>query len=383
MSDQRPTVTFVLEQTLGHVTHAQNLQHLVPGDDRIAPVFLPIRYETDGWAARLPVYSNWTVRAGVRTRRALRHAGRLRRPQALFIHTQVMSVFAARWMKRIPTIVSVDATPIQIDALGEHYAHERSGRYTESLKWRLNRRSFARACHIVCWSEWSKQSLVDDYDVPPAKVTVVPPGVDVPRWSRPEGSPRAAHPAMKILFVGGDLQRKGGALLIEAVRSIRSSPVAGLAPGIELHLVTTADIASEPGIVVHRGLRPNTPELISLYHQADVFCLPTLGDCLPMVLSEAGAAGLPLVATDVGALGEIVQDGVTGLLVERGSIPSLVAALSKLAVEPGLRGVLGANAKSLVHERFDARINSRRIVDVLLDVTQTPPRQTSGLQSSS
>ena len=46
---------------------------------------------------------------------------------ALFIHTQVPSVLAARWMKRIPTVVSVDATPIQYDQLGAQYMHQRRG----------------------------------------------------------------------------------------------------------------------------------------------------------------------------------------------------------------------------------------------------------------
>jgi glycosyltransferase involved in cell wall biosynthesis len=369
MSDATPpTVAFILEQTLGHVTHSQNLRALVPRDERITATFCPIEYDLNGWASRVPGYSNWTVRAGVRARRAIRNSNRAHDVRALFIHTQVPAILAAGWMKRIPSVVSVDATPIQYDQLGAQYTHERGSRPAESMKWRLNRNAFARAAHLVSWSEWSKESLVADYDVPASKITVLAPGVEIANWSRPS-TPGVNDSTVKILFVGGDLERKGGSVLIEAVRRLRSDlPGDGGAPNVELHLVTGATVAAEPGIVVHRGLRPNSAELIALYHDADVFCLPTLGDCLPMVLSEAGAARLPLVATDVGAIREIVQDGRTGLIVEPSSVESLVGALSRLVTDAHLRRTLGDNAAALVADRFDAAKNSARIVDVLLDI---------------
>lgn len=366
LESRRPTFAFILEQTLGHVTHSQNLETLVRRDERFSPVFLPIHYESTGWRSRMPGLSNWTVRAGSRTRRALRAANRERRLDAVFFHTQVTSIFAGSWLRRLPSVVSIDATPLQIDALGAQYAHARSGRTTEALKLRMNRRAFDRAAHVVSWSEWSKQSLVEEYGVPASKVTVLAPGVDVEKWT-PTSPRRPDTSTFRVLFVGGDLARKGGNVLIEAIRKLRAAAATG-APRIELHLVTSAPVAPEPGIVVHHGLRPNTAELIRLYHEADVFCLPTLGDCLPMVLSEAGAAGLPLVATDVGALNEIVQDGLTGILVEPNNVENLVEALTKLRDDVELRRALGVGAAALVSEQFDAAKNSRRIGDILLGV---------------
>ena len=79
---------------------------------------------------------------------------------------------------------------------------------------------------------------------------------------------------------------------------------------MELDLVTAADVADEAGHLGTPWAHVERPELIALYHAADIFCLPTLGDCLPMVLAEAAAARLPLVSTDVGAISEIVQAGV-------------------------------------------------------------------------
>ena len=113
------------------------------------------------------------------------------------------------------------------------------------------------------------------------------------------------------------MRRKGGDLLIEAVRALRAEDSL---PIVELHLVTGAEVSEEPGVFVHRGLTANSHRLIEQYHLADIFCLPTLGDCLPMVLAEAAAAGLPLVSTDVGAIHEIVVPGVTGALVPPGDL---------------------------------------------------------------
>ena len=166
-----------------------------------------------------------------------------------------------------------------------------------------------------------------------------------------------------MLFVGGDLERKGGFVLLDAVRRLRDAGVA-----IELDLVTRDEVPDQEGVRAHHGLTPNSPPLIELYHRADVFCLPTMGDCLPMVLSEAGAVGLPLVSTDVGAISEIVRDGETGLLVPVDDAGALAAALHRLADDPDVRRRMGEAARQLVREQFDAGANARTLVALLLDI---------------
>jgi glycosyltransferase involved in cell wall biosynthesis len=280
----------------------------------------------------------------------------------MFVHTQVPAVLLTDVMRRVPTIVSVDATPLQYDELGRHYGHHAGSRRVEDVKRRMNTHCFRAAHHVVTWSDWTKQDLVRRYEVPPQKITVIPPGVNLARWSPPGEHPRPDDAPIAFLFVGGDFERKGGRDLLGAFRALRAER-----QDIELHVVTSAAVDAEPGVQVHRGLTPNDPALIALYHRADVFCLPTLGDCLPMVLSEAGACGLPLVSTDVGAIHEIVVDDVTGLLVPPSDGAALLVALRHLAADASLRERLGAAAHAHVSARYRAESNVEQLVELLVD----------------
>ncbi len=351
-------IGFIVEQTLGHVTYAQNLQRTVAADPDIRACWEPIAWETRGVASRVPIYrSNWTVRAGIRARRAIGRISGRATVDALFFHTQVPAMLSTGWMRRVPSVVSLDATPRQYDAFGEHYRHRVGPAWLEHLKWTAHRRCFQTARGLVAWSDWAKRGLTGEYDVPAEKVSVIPPGVNVGDWARP--APRERRPGpVKVLFVGGDLKRKGGPLLVEAFHALR--PL-----GIELHLVTRDRVAAEPGVFVHSRMEPNSAALKQLYHDSDVFCLPTHGDCLPLVLAEAGAAGLPVVATDVAGIGEIVEDGITGFLVPVGDASALTAALKALVANPELRLGQGARAAAAVAARFDAERNARRLLDVV------------------
>lgn len=367
-----PRIGFVLEQTLGHISHAANLRSLIGPDPTIEAVFAPIEYAVEGWFGRVPGYSNWTIRAGLRARRAIRamrHSGRL---DGLFIHTQVPAILSPDTLRRIPTVVSLDATPIQYDELGEHYGHARGSERMEGLKWRANRDCFSRAAAVVAWAQWTKDGLADRYEVPPAKIHVIPPGVDYDRWASigPDGADATrVDGSVRVLFVGGDFARKGGDILLDAIGRLRGE---GL--DIVADVVTRDEVPPQSGVQVHHGLGPNEPELIALYQQADVFCLPTLGDCLPMVLSEAGAVGLPLVSTDVGAIGEIVRNEQTGLLVPLGDAAGLAGALRSLATDSALRRRLGDQARRVVQSEFNAATNARRLVELLTSVAERDGR---------
>jgi glycosyltransferase involved in cell wall biosynthesis len=244
------------------------------------------------------------------------------------------------------------------------YQHAVGPAWLEQAKGWLNRRCFARARHLVTWSAWAKASLTDEYGVPPEKVTVIPPGVETCVEAPRRG---AAGGPVRLLFVGGDFARKGGAVLLDAFQRVRAA--AGRGPrDLELHLVTGAVVPPEPGLVVHNGLSPNSPQLKALYQSADIFCLPTEADCLPVALAEAGAYGLPLVSTRVAAIPELVKEGETGLLVPPGDAEALAGALEALIGDVPLRRRLGEGARQVVRARFDAETNTRHLLALIKQV---------------
>jgi glycosyltransferase involved in cell wall biosynthesis len=353
-------LAFVLEHSLGHTTHAQNLKRSLQGVPEIGPTFFDLPYHnTPGWWSRLPgVRANWSVRASLGAYLALR--GRTKEWDAALFHTQVTSLFSAGIMRRLPSVISLDATPVQYDALGAAYDHIPSGSARlEAVKKRLNVRAFTSARHLVTWSEWTKESLVSDYGVSPAKVTVIPPGIDTALWNFPARSQAVGKP-MRLLFVGADFLRKGGDTLLEAFGRMPAGSAT-------LDIVTKTEGVGERvrGVTVHRGLLPNSDPLRRLYAEADAFVFPTRGDCLPLAVMEALASGLPVVTTRVAALPEAVEHGQTGLLVPLNDPAALADALGTLLDDLGLRLRLGCQARQTALSRFEATANYRRLVETV------------------
>jgi len=356
---------FALEYSLGHVTHAANLKAVLaqrPHIDTHA-VDLPYAGMSAPWA-RLPgVRSNWSLRASLGAYLGLRREAA--HCDGLLFHTQVTALLSAGLMARTPSVVSLDATPLQYDALGAFYGHAPGSGRIEALKKRLNTRAFTSARVLVTWSEWAKGSLVDDYGIDPGKVEVIPPGIDIAAWNFGE---RPAKDTVEFLFVGGDFARKGGDTLLTAWER--------LAPSVRgrcrLHIVTKTEgvAAGVDGVEVHLGVAPNSERLLELYRRADAFVFPTRGDCLPLAVLEAMASGLPVVTTAVAALPEAVVDGVSGRIVPVDDVAALSSAMAELAADPGLRRRLGQTARSEALARYDARRNYGRLVDL---VAGAPP----------
>lgn len=373
-------IAFIIEQALGHVTHGQNLKFHLERDAELAPHWGFPAYDVSGLAAKLPLYgNNWTMRAGLRTRRLLAGMARQGKPEAqleaLFFHTQVTAVLAGDWLRRLPAVISLDATPQQYDELGDFYQHARGPAWLERLKWRLNRDAFHRARRLVTWSEWTKSGLVQGYGVPAEKVHVIPPGVDTRAWQPPHKSGNGSASddrAVRILFVGGDLERKGGLELMAAFRELRVSN-----PHLELHLVTRQQVPAQPGMRVYNDMQPNSPALRNLYFTSDIFCLPSRGDCLPVALAEAGAANLPLVSTQVAAIPEIVRSGETGFAIPPGDTDALGQALNHLIQSRDLRRSLGLAAAERARKHFDAACNAERLATLLKQVVETERRRIS------
>ena len=360
---------FVLEQTLGHGAHSRNLKRALSEESWIDPTVIELGFESSVAALRgLPLLSNWSLRSSLATRMSLRSrlgAGAL---DAIFIHTQVASLLSVGVMKQIPTVISLDATPKNFDSVGMGYGHRTQSGILESAKDALNQRALHAAQTLVTWNRWAASSLASEYGISPSKVHVIAPGVDLNLF-RPRSEPRRPG-SVRILFVGGDLERKGGCDLLDAM---------ALLDGAELDLVTATSSVEVPAGVrcrIHRGLTPQSNELLDLYRQADIFVLPSRSDCLPQALAEAAACGLPMVATRSGAMAELVQDGINGFLITERSPRDMAAALRRLISNESLRQAYGAHARQLADREHNAARNNRQIFNLMRDVAGR--RQTLG-----
>jgi glycosyltransferase involved in cell wall biosynthesis len=263
-------------------------------------------------------------------------------------------------MQQIPSLVSMDATPLNFDTIGGPYAHQPSRLPgLESLKNSLTRRSFARASGLVVWHEWGKKSLVEDYGATPDKVAVIAPGIDMQRWNFPRNDFESGRP-VRLLFVGADFVRKGGPTLLAAMKRTLSAEC-------ELDIVTRDRIDTDgiPNVRVHHGLGPNAPPLMSLYEHADIFVFPTEADVLPLAIMEAMASGLPVVTTRVGAIAEQITDGVTGCVVPARDVDALSDCTLRLVRQPQLRREMGRAGRAVAERVFNGAINYPRILEIM------------------
>jgi glycosyltransferase involved in cell wall biosynthesis len=352
---------FVMEQGLGHVVHSLNLKQVLSSENDIDATILRIRPAETARTRHLPLAGNWSVQMSLETRRALHETLQRRRPDALFIHTQVAALFVRKIMREVPTVVSLDATPLNFDTMSEAYRHRRQSASLEQVKLWMNRRALSAAAAVVTWSEWAAESVVRDYGVLADRVRPIYPGVDIRRF-RPTN--KDTHPGpLRVLFVGGDFTRKGGTDLVEAVASLDGQ--------VKLDVVTSAmDFHCPDGlpIQVHRGISPNSDQLLELMASADVFALPSRGDCTPLAVAEAMASGLPVLATTVGAIPNMVVDGRNGMLVPPGNVREIARALEALASDRALCERMGAASRALAESQHDAATNWRRIFALMTAV---------------
>jgi glycosyltransferase involved in cell wall biosynthesis len=351
---------FLMTQNLGHIVHDRRLRLEVAHDSTIEPKWMPIfPWADDRWQKIPVIRNNLTLLSGLRAKDHLSAQSGLL--DALYCHTQEAAVLLGKYMKRIPTILSMDATPINMDSIGHAYGHIAGTAGVERVKHFLTKRAFHRAAHLVTFSQWAKNSLIQDYEIPEQKITVNMPGVDVSRWSVIETDREDLAP--RVLFVGGDFRRKGGEDLIRCAKS--------MPPNWTVDIVTrevVPNLGGMPGLRTHVGLKADTPELLSLYRRANIFALPTLGETYGLAILEAMAMGLPVIATSVGGIPEIVIDGETGLLIPPRSPEALSQALRELGKDQTRRRAMGIAGRRRVEKYFDGPRNYRSLIALIKTV---------------
>ena len=232
----------------------------------------------------------------------------------------------------------------------------------------VHRESLAKkvseATFVVCISDFARSQLMALVDARHwKKLTVVHCGVDPIHFGQVDRAGRGQ--TLEILTVARLAKIKGQAVALQAVARL-------LGDGIEARLTIVGDgptradlerLASELGIEQHVRFEgaQGQDQIAEYYRAADVFLLTSFGEGVPVVLMEAMATGLPVVAPGIMGIGELVCHGRNGLLVRPGRDDLFADALESLALDEHERLRLGSEGRKMVLDQFDIDASTREV----------------------
>ena len=229
----------------------------------------------------------------------------------------------------------------------------------------------ARADLLLYPSAWAARSAVADYGADPAKVHVVPYGANMDAPDRDTAlAPRAEGP-LRLLFIGTDWVRKGGAITVAALDALQAR---GIDATLTVIGTTPPPEAMRDSITVIRFIDKTDPAQRDRLGQellaADFLILPTRQECYGIVFCEAAAHGVPSVTNATGGVPDVVHQGVTGALLP----PEADGAGYADQIEAMLNGPGGLMAaRTRARDDYEARLNwtswAERAQRLMRDVT--------------
>jgi len=214
------------------------------------------------------------------------------------------------------------------------------------------------ADQIIVVSRSERERLTKDYGLPKSQCVAIPNGVDCEVF-RPDL--QAGRKIREKLGIGEQLvvgsvgrldDKKGYHLLIQAAAALKHTDITVLLVGDGPQRDRLAQQAWELEIEdkVHLpGWRDDVP---SFLNAMDIFALPSEAEALPFSILEAMSAGIPVVATDVGGVRELVRDRITGYIIPRGNIEQLITRLRELIEFPQLREAIGRKGREHVKTHY-------------------------------
>lgn len=249
---------------------------------------------------------------------------------------------------------------------------------------RIYRHLFARGDLFLPISEAWKHRLIE-YGCDPARIVVHRMGVDTYRF-RSQAKDRDRSPPHRILTIGRMIEKKGIDDGLRAVAELRNRGIAAIytvvGDGPERgRLEVLASQLGLDGAVSFLGWRDQNA-VAAIMADSDVLLAPSVTDGhgdqegIPVTLMEAMASGLPVVATRHSGIPELIEDGVSGLLVPERSVPRLTDALQRLLADPDLAVRLAHAARERILAEFDIYALNQRLVGHyrrLLDRMEPPP----------
>lgn len=213
----------------------------------------------------------------------------------------------------------------------------------------LQRAAYSCAHIIVANSRAAAARLIDER-VPAHKIAIIPNGLDLRAFRRPARQ----QPPRRVAVVANLRPGKGHDVLIDAaVEVLRHQPDAtfeAIGDGSERNRLMARARARQVGrAFTFAGHREDIPARLA---ETDIFVFPSLSEALPNAVLEAMAAGLPIVASNVGGIPELISHERTGLLVAPGDAAALAASLLRVMTEPSLAARLGNAARVAAQARY-------------------------------
>jgi glycosyltransferase involved in cell wall biosynthesis len=198
---------------------------------------------------------------------------------------------------------------------------------------------------VIVWSEWAKEGYEKE-GVERSKIAVIPPPFRTIDDRRP-------HEHCNILFVGRDFLRKGGPLVLKTFEKISRG-------FDDVRLIYVGKIwdkkwmkkVEENRKITHFSRPTDRVMREEIFPSSDIFVLPTRADAFAISVVEAMSRGIPVVASNVCALPEIVEDGVSGFLAKPDDLDTITLCVAKLVENPSLRESVGYAAQRRITEKF-------------------------------
>jgi glycosyltransferase involved in cell wall biosynthesis len=220
------------------------------------------------------------------------------------------------------------------------------------------------SARIVTVSEANRQCAIRAGVAKAQQMTTVLNGVaDVPERALPSvGAP------VRVVMVARFAEQKDQALLVRAAAAAQGAPVELVFVGDGPKLGAVRSLAEGLQMsrrVIFLGDRDDVPSILSGAH---IFALSTKWEGLPLSIIEAMRAGLPVVASDVGGVAELVKDGLTGLTVEPGNAQALTGALEMLISNPDLRSRMGRHGRYRYESCFSYEVMLGQTEQVYFEV---------------
>jgi glycosyltransferase involved in cell wall biosynthesis len=170
---------------------------------------------------------------------------------------------------------------------------------------------------------------------------------------------------VKVLYVGKLYRIKGIPRIINLIKNNEWQNIEFYIVGVGPLEKEIVNLQKEQYPVRYLGYIKNRNELVSIYQNSDVLILPSYQENFGIVLIEAMACQLPVIATDCAGPREIVEDGVNGMLIPQDNEEALRDAVLQLANSPELRDKYGVNGRKKVENMYDVKEAARRWLEII------------------